>query len=227
MSTNHVSLIKAFNSIDEDAVYFHRTKLLMEKKISFTIQNFSEITIDCDCNVFNAVQMIASDILPSAKTMKKCACGTNERNIRLLEISFGMLVKEGVDSLSSCILFRDETDSYECSKCKQELQETTTLSDMIFIDIQPMTTSDGTLSIPKIHLRLLPATIMVGKNQYHLKGAIEYQLNEHGLSHYVGHCLENDDWIAYNDILKESHPSTGNPTEFHLLVYVKSMSPIV
>lgn len=98
------SLISAFNSIDESAV------LLLQKNFSFSVQNFNEITIACDSNIFNAIQMLTLDCLPSSKKVLECEkCGIRERNITVLEINFNMLTEKGITELSSCISHQSES----------------------------------------------------------------------------------------------------------------------
>lgn len=217
--TTLYALMKAFNSIDENAVYYHRAILLLKKKFACTVQSFTEITIDCDCNIYNAIQMLLSDILPSSKTIKICACGTTEFTVSVLEIDFKLIVEQGITSLSSCILFRNKKEDSTCSKCEEQMEVTHILSNIVFIDIQPITSLDGKMALPKMELKSLPIKIMIAEKQYSLKGVIEFQLNENGLSHYVAHCFENGQWIAFDDLLKKQKKSTLSRIEPHILVY--------
>lgn len=219
-NTTLFSLISAFNLIDENAVYHHRTTLLLQKKISFSVQSFNEITIDCDSNIFNAIQMLTLDCLPSSKKNYECAnCGIRARNITVLEINFKMLTGEGINALSSCISLQNEETISKCRDCGQEQKEYNTFSNIVFIDIQPMTTQDERFAMPKMKLKSLPLTIIVAKKSYHLKGVIEFQLNEFGLSHYIAHCYENGEWIAFDDLLRKQQKSSNDYLEPHVLVY--------
>lgn len=214
------SLMSAYNSIDENAVYFYRAKLLLEKRFTSAVESFNEITINCDSNVFNAIQMITSDCLPSLKMIMDCEiCGHIERHISVLEIDFKMLTEKGIDALSSCILSQCDEKRGDCHICAQSRKVQITYSNILFIDIQPMTLSEGKIALPKMQLKSIPQTIAVAKTTYQLKGVIEFQLNEFGLSHYIAHYNEDSEWIAFDDLLQKQNKSTKKHLEPHVLVY--------
>lgn len=107
----------------------------------------------------------------------------------------------------------------DCKHCGQQQKQYNILSNVVFIDIQPMTTQDEYIAMPKMQLKLLPLTITIANKSYYLKGVIEYQLNEGGLSHYIAHCHVNEECTAFDDILPKQQKSTNNCLEPHVSVY--------
>lgn len=214
-----LSLVKAFDDGNEDETYYERVMLFLEKKFEISIVNFSEITINCESNIFNSVQL-RLDSFPSAVISHECGCAA-DRRLAIIEINIEKLIANGVQTLSSCFLFQN-AEHLTCSVCKNKMKVHTTFSDMIFIDIQPIITDTNTATLPRMPLTDLPHHFEINAIQYELKGVIEYQPNEGGLAHYVAHCRSKHEWFLYNDLMKKRYPSNTNASiESHVLIFTR------
>lgn len=216
------SLIRAYMDGNENEVYYYRALLLLELKYDISVVNFSEIRIDCATNIYNALDSICSDHFPSMVTIKKCDCELAKRNITAIEIDFQKLAHQGIKKLSSCILLPEIKSRSTCLRCKKGIEVKQEISNIIFIDIQPMQTCEKeSYEIGNITLRQIPQIINIGNNSFDLKAAIEYQPNEGGLSHYVVHSFKKNKWLVYNDLCKKSSESDmDKKITVHMLAYI-------
>lgn len=216
-----LSLIRAFHLGDQEQVYFQRALLLLEKRFESSVVNFSEITVNCDSNIYSTLKLLCSENYPSATIFRTCKCETIVRNLSIIEVDIKMLSSNGIESLSSCIVNPKSMNQTTCSVCARKFRVRTTFADIIFIDIQPIITLiEAPITLPEIKLTLIPQTIELGEKRYRLKGVIEYQPMA-GRSHYTSHCLTKNEWIEYNDLLENSRLSDINATiQPHMLVFI-------
>lgn len=215
------SLIRAFNAGNENEVYHHRAISMLQLKYPVSVVNFSEVTIDCNTNIYTALESLCSDIFPSAKIIKKCDCGLKKRNLAAFEVNFKELVNQGIESLSNCILLPKKKNDSKCLGCNTDIQFETEISDIIFIDVEPLKSNEETIAIPKTSLIMIPQNIEFEGKFFRLKAVVEYQPNENGLSHYVSHFWKNNMWRTYNDLFKKTDESKIDQLlTIHMLVYV-------
>lgn len=222
------SLLKAYTIGDKDQVYINRVKLFVECNFDISVVNFSEISLHCTGNIFNAIQSLCIHEFPSATISRNCKCGSTIRKIASIEIDFVRLTKVGIKKLSSCILLDTATQSKStvCKVCKSEQDTRTVFSDLIFLDLQPMTTCDEQISLPSFCLKSFPSEVKIGNSQYTPRAAIEYQANgnqKESIGHYVAHCQRNDgDWCCFDDIKKNIQKSEElSLRQWHALVLTK------
>lgn len=214
-----MALLTAYINGDEENVYHNRVKLLLECKFEVTVNSFSEISINGAGNVFNAIQMMCLETFPSLALTRSCKCGVTKQNVSIIEIDFKRLAEEGIANLSSCILIGTGSRRFSCKKCQTELKTRTEYSKLLFLDMQPMQTCEGTISLPKITLKSIPLNVEVKGVQYSTQAVIEYRANEGSLGHYVAHCLRNKNWFEFDDLSKKIRKSLQlTLLEIHALV---------
>lgn len=218
------ALLKAYVDGDEDRVYYNRVKLLIECNYDVSVINFSEISLNCAGNVFNAIQRLCTDQFPSAIVSRNCGCGgATVRKISTVEIDFEKLMEVGINDLSSCVLLDFATQKIFCKICQTEQKIESVYCNLIFLDLQPMKTSDKHLFLPSLCLKSIPSQIDIGGVQYTIKAAIEYRpTGNASMGHYVAHCRKNGDWYSFDDTLKSIYKSKKSlSAEFHALVLAK------
>lgn len=213
-----VSLMNAYAASEEERVYQNRVKLLLRAKYIVSVNSFEEITINCDCNIYNAVKDLCLDTFPSATLTRSCECGSSVRNLSIIEIDMEELIKKGIRHIASCIMLKNRKQSQKCTTCKTKSTVQTDYGNVVFIDLQSMESSENRLSLPKITLQSIPETIDIVEEQYSLAGVVEYIPSR---AHYIAHCHENADWIEYDDLAVTCKASKTAQIRAQLLVYIR------
>lgn len=210
-----MNILDAYVVGDAVKMYRNRIKLLLEKRFCFNGTFMGKATIDCFSNIQRVGEMLG---LFSASETRLCTCKKSTKRIKLIEVNLGYVIKKGIDKLGSSIVFSQSKRNAKCSKCKSNQVIETKFSKVIFIDLEPLITADGSMILPKMQLLQIPSTIKLGAKEYILKAAIEHQPSK---SHYVVHCRQtNDTWEEYDDLQSNVNVSdSSGEICIHMLIF--------
>lgn len=214
------SLIRAYNDGDKDQVYRYRALLLIEKAFKLKVISLTEIEINCDSNVFSTFQMLLSDHFASVISTRICDCGSTTKKTSIIEIDVELFIRNGFANHSECFLLKSRSRKNKCLKCNINQIINNEYSNLLSVDVQPVSGCERSMSLPKMTFNSIPSQIAVNQISYELVAIIEYKAN---LKHYIAHVNKNAEWIAYDDTSTQANKSNVNATiKPHLLVFKKN-----
>lgn len=212
-------ILKSYAENEVENLYYARIKLLLEKGFQFSANLMGKATIHCTSNIYSVLRMFG---LKSASENRTCGCGSKTKDIVSIEIDLGRLKQNGIAELQSSIIFTGLNRSSDCTKCKRTQTVHTQYSEIVFIDLQPLISSDESLQLPTIPLSHMPPRITLGQINYELAGAIEFQPNKLP-PHYIAHCLRKGTWFKFDDLAKQiCRTNESSEMCVHILLFAKS-----